>query len=87
MAAFEALDWREIAPARDNWEKGIVEFFQVNDSIIELLNEKDDAFLATTVDYRPYNFHYLVNGLIQHNVYHAGQLAYAGKLPVTVAKS
>lgn len=80
MTAFEALDWRGIDPAKDTWANGMTAFFQVNNEILQQLAEKDDAFLSTKVDYRPYNFSHLINGLIQHNIYHAGQLAYAGKL-------
>lgn len=42
--------------------------------------KKDDAFLKEIVDYRNYNFRFLLNGLIQHNIYHIGQIAYIEKL-------
>jgi hypothetical protein len=80
MAAFEELDWREIDPKVHTWKKGLTEFKAIHTEIIELLNAKDDEFLKEMVDYRKYNFRFLLNGLIQHNIYHIGQVAYVKKL-------
>ena len=79
LAAFEKLDWREIDPAIHTWKKGLAEFKQVHKNIIALLETKDDEFLKEIVDYRGYNFRFLLNGLIQHNIYHIGQVAYLTK--------
>ena len=80
MATFEALDWREIDPKNHTWKKGLAEFKAIHSKIVELLNERDDEFLKEIVDYRKYNFRFLLNGLIQHNIYHIGQIAYVKKL-------
>lgn len=80
MAAFEKLDWRKIDPKVHTWEKGLKEFKRIHIEIVELLNQKDDSFLKEVVDYRNYNFRFLLNGLIQHNIYHLGQVAYVKKL-------
>ena len=79
LAAFEKLDWREIDPSIHTWEKGLKEFKQIHADIIARLETKDDSFLDQIVDYRKYNFRFLLNGLIQHNVYHVGQVVYAAK--------
>lgn len=80
LAVFEKMDWREIDPAVHNWEKGLAEFKSINEKIVQLLNKKDDEFLKETVDYRTYNFGVLLKGLIQHHIYHLGQIAYVKKL-------
>lgn len=80
MAAFETLDWRPINPEIHSWEKGIKEFRSVYDGITKLLKTKNDSFLEEKVDYRDYNFRFLMNGLIEHTIYHLGQIAYAQKL-------
>ena len=80
MAGFEKLDWRTIDPKVHTWEKGLKEFKKIHKEIVELLNQEDDAFLKGVVDYRDYNFRFLLNGLIQHNIYHLGQVAYVKKL-------
>jgi uncharacterized damage-inducible protein DinB len=80
MAAFEKLDWREIKPAVHTWEKGLEQFRQIHEQLIERLHTKDDGFLGEQVEYREYNFRYLLNGLIHHNIYHLGQVMYVSKL-------
>jgi len=80
LDAFEKLDWREIDPQIHDWDEGLAAFIATNQQIIALLHTKDDAFLNETVDYRSYDFRYLLNGIIQHNIYHTGQVAYLKKL-------
>jgi uncharacterized damage-inducible protein DinB len=77
--AFEKADWREIDPSEHTWEKALAQFKVTHDLIIEFLGTKDDKFLSEKVDYREYNFRFLLNGLIQHDVYHIGQIAYVKK--------
>ena len=80
MKAFEKMDWRKIDPAVHTWKKGLAQFKSIHKKIIQLLKKKDDAFLKEKVDYRGYNFRFLLNGLIQHNIYHIGQIAHMKKL-------
>ncbi len=80
LAAAEELDWRTINPKVHSWKKGLAEFKAIHKKIIDLLKKKDDSFLQEKVDYRKYDFQFLLNGLIQHNIYHLGQVAYLNKL-------
>lgn len=80
MAAFEETDWRKIDPAIHSWQKGLDALKAAHASIIEHLQIRKDIFLEEIVDYRKYNFRFLINGLIQHNIYHLGQIAYLSKL-------
>lgn len=80
LVTFEKLDWREIDPQIHNWEEGLSAFIAAHQQIIALLHTKQDSFLEEKVDYRNYNFRFLLNGLIQHNIYHLGQIAYLHKL-------
>lgn len=80
LAAFEKLDWRKIDPQIHGWEEGLSAFIATHQHIIALLQTKDDEFLKEEVDYRKYNFRFLLNGLIQHNIYHIGQIIYIKKL-------
>ena len=80
LAAFEKLDWRENDPKLHDWDEGLAAFIAAHQQIIALLNTKKDTFLDEIVDYRQYDFRYLLNGLIQHNIYHLGQVAYLKKL-------
>jgi len=75
----EKLDWRQINTSQHSWEKGMAAFKLANDEIIELLSTKNDDFLKEMVDYREFNFRFMLNGLIQHHIYHIGQIAYIEK--------
>ncbi len=74
------LEWRETNPAMHTWNNGISQFTAETNKIIEILNNATDELLQEKVNYREYNFEYLLNGLIQHNIYHLGQIAYINKL-------
>ena len=76
----DELDWRTIIPGKHNWEDGLSEYIAIHQEIIARLRTLDDDFLKEKVDFRPYNFRFLLNGLIQHNISHAGQIAYLNKM-------
>lgn len=80
LAAAEEQDWRKIDTIIETWKKGVREFKDIQQKIIQQLNEKEDSFLDEKVDYRDYNFRFLINGMIEHNIYHAAQIAFAFKL-------
>jgi uncharacterized damage-inducible protein DinB len=81
---FEQFDWRAIDSAAHTWEKGLSDLRATHRQLIEILHTKDDAFLERIAPARKYNYRYLLNGLIQHNIYHIGQIAYVEKLPLRV---
>jgi uncharacterized damage-inducible protein DinB len=76
----EESDWRTIDARIHTWEKGLAEFEQIHKQIVAELQTKDDSFLTQMVDSRDYNFRFLLNGLIQHNIYHLGQIAFLKNL-------
>jgi uncharacterized damage-inducible protein DinB len=78
----DKLDWRKIDPSQHSWAKGMVTFKSANDQIMELLDKKNDDFLKEIVDYREFNFRFMLNGLIQHHIYHLRQIAYINKFLV-----
>jgi uncharacterized damage-inducible protein DinB len=77
----EALDWRKIDPKKDTWKKALAEYEKLHKQTVKELHTKDDDFLLEIVEFRKYNFRYLINGLIEHNIYHAGQIALLNKMP------
>ncbi|MEI2740548.1 MAG: hypothetical protein V9F01_17375 [Chitinophagaceae bacterium] len=58
----------------------MAEFKAIHKKIVSLLNKKDDDFLLEIVDFRKYNYRFLLNGMIEHNIYHLGQIAYLNKM-------
>ena len=81
MKAIEANDWREIDPKVHTWKKGLEQLKATHNNIIEILSKKEDSFLSEIVPTRKFNFRFMLNGLIQHNIYHLGQIAYVKKMP------
>ena len=81
MKAIEANDWREIDPKTHSWKKGLEQLKAIHNKIVEILNQKtDDSFLGEIVPLRKFNFRFMLNGLVQHNIYHLGQVAYVKKM-------
>jgi uncharacterized damage-inducible protein DinB len=76
----EALDWRVINPKEHTWENGVALLKESNKNIIELLQASDDNSLDDSINLRKYNKRFLLNGLIQHHIYHIGQIAYLKNL-------
>ncbi len=79
LKVIEENDWRVIDPKKHSWKKGIEELKSIHKKIAEILTEKDDSFLKEIVPNRKFNYRFMLNGLIQHNIYHAGQVAYVKK--------
>lgn len=80
LTAAEELDWRLINSKTHTWKKGLAEFKKINQQIIKLLRKKEDSFLDEKVDFRKYNYRFLLNGMIEHSIYHLGQIAYISKM-------
>src|SRR5215204_5421325 len=80
MKAIEANDWREIDPKTHTWKKGMEQLKSTHGKIVEILSKKKDSFLSEIVPTRKFNFRFMLNGLIQHNIYHLGQVAYVKKM-------
>ena len=80
LEASEKLDWRQIDPQIHGWEEGLSQFIAIHQQILAHLKEKEDDFLNEKVDFRKYDYRFLLKGLLQHNIYHLGQIAYVKKL-------
>lgn len=75
----EILDWRQLDPETHSWEQGVRKLREVYKSILAALQDKNDDFLDETVEYRDYNFRFLINGMVDHTIYHLGQIALVQK--------
>lgn len=58
-------DWLTLIDDLQSSQKQILEF---------LRKQKDDSFLETIAPGRTYSLEYLLNGLVQHDLYHLGQI-------------
>jgi uncharacterized damage-inducible protein DinB len=73
-------NWRGIDPKVHTWNAALQELEQTHKQLVALLQTKDDSFLKEKLPNRDYNYRFLLNGLMQHNIYHLGQIAYLKNL-------
>jgi uncharacterized damage-inducible protein DinB len=77
MDYFENMDWRELDHNDMTlWKEGLEHLRETQDQLLSLLSASEDVLLEKLVDERTYNFRKLLHGLIQHDIYHLGQIAY-----------
>jgi uncharacterized damage-inducible protein DinB len=80
-AYFEKIDWRKLDLKNTaTWQQGLALLEESQQRLVTLLEEYNDSILPEPVDERKYNFRTLLYGVVNHDIYHAGQIAYAWKL-------
>lgn len=56
------------------------QFYESTETLVAALKDRDDSYLDTPFRDTEYNFHYLIEGIIQHDLYHLGQAGVTIKL-------
>lgn len=77
----QTFDWKSYSiDQKNDWDilKNRLDDSQQN--LLELLGQYDDSLLSQYVSGKSYTYNYLLNGIIQHDIYHLGQIIYIGKL-------
>jgi uncharacterized damage-inducible protein DinB len=75
------LDWVKIPQLNENeWQQLLLKLTQNQNSLIEIIKEKAEKQFENKVGNRTYNFRLLLNGIIQHDIYHIGQISIVRKL-------
>ncbi len=70
-------NWQEIEIADEQlWQKTITQFEFTQQKLLFLLDTTEDDILERIVPDRTYNFRFLLNGTIQHDIYHIAQISY-----------
>ncbi len=70
-------DWE--APHAD-WTAAVAHLRQAGRRLTATILTLDEAHLTAQVPGREYDFYHLLHGVVQHNLYHAGQIAILKKL-------
>src|ERR1700743_713277 len=69
-------DWPLVGnTAEQDWQRAVNSFFSTHQALVEAIKAFSDDRLESTVPGRAYNFYHLFQGMIQHAVYHGGQVA------------
>lgn len=66
------VDWPPVEGL--SWAELVQELETSQTQLLQLLSQQEDAWLQQTVDGKKYSFLVLVEGIIQHDVYHLGQI-------------
>jgi uncharacterized damage-inducible protein DinB len=53
---------------------------ETQSELIEVLQQQKDDLLLETIPGKEYNYRQLLNGIIHHDIYHIGQIAYLNKM-------
>jgi uncharacterized damage-inducible protein DinB len=70
------MDWPLVNDTSEQaWKRAGSSFFSTHLKLVETIKAFSDPRLEETVPGRPYSFYHLLQGMIQHAVYHAGQIA------------
>jgi uncharacterized damage-inducible protein DinB len=77
---FEVNDWWPMDHSdRSLWQQGLHKLNETQELLINILQDQSDSILDKTVEERTYNYRHLLNGIVQHDIYHLGQIAYLVK--------
>ena len=68
-------DWSPAEIVRNyNLKQLINKLLSVQEELIQVLSKKSDKFLDTQVAGGNYTYRYMIEGVIQHDIYHLGQI-------------
>jgi uncharacterized damage-inducible protein DinB len=74
-------DWKDnIELGKLGWANLKNSLYNSRIELIELFTNQDDTYLENKFLDTEYNFHYLIEGIIQHDLYHLGQIGVTIKL-------
>lgn len=74
-------DWVRASPVDELEWKKLREAFATNQQdLVRTLEQTPEGLLNKTVPGKRYDFQHLVEGLVQHDIYHAGQIVATAKL-------
>ncbi len=74
-------DWKNNTDLREiGWTNLKNSLYNSRSELIDLILNQDDTYLQTRFLDTDYNFHYLIEGIIHHDLYHLGQIGITIKL-------
>jgi uncharacterized damage-inducible protein DinB len=68
-------DWPVAGHSEQDWRNAVDRLDHVNEELVAALANFPDERLGDIVPGREYSFYYLLHGVAEHNLYHAGQMA------------
>jgi uncharacterized damage-inducible protein DinB len=71
-------DWN--LPAKESWDATADRLRIAHTELTATISALDDSQLATPVHGKPYDYYVLLHGVLQHTLYHTGQIAMLRRL-------
>lgn len=78
---YEENDWQNLDQSDITlFQRGVNQLQKSQHEFLEILQIQQDSILEDMVPGRTYTFRKLLHGVLQHDIYHLGQIAYIKKL-------
>ena len=72
----DELDWPKVGEASEAaWKAALADLKKQNEDLARVVEKLDDAKLNSQVKGKDYDFHFMLESVPHHNLYHAGQIA------------
>ena len=68
------------APTEGGWRNAIAETRRTHDTLVKTVSALPDSRLGERVPGKRYDFYHMLHGIVQHELYHAGQIAILKKV-------
>jgi uncharacterized damage-inducible protein DinB len=62
-------------PTAAEWRKAVAQLKRAHEDLVKTVAALDDSRLEDRVPGKRYNFRFMLHGVVQHELYHAGQIA------------
>lgn len=72
-------DWVMVSTGARAWKTVLKQLRRSHDMLVAVAAAADDTMLARRVAGKPYNVYVMLHGVVQHDLYHAGQIALLAK--------
>ena len=83
----ETFNWKRIDNnEKTAWKSLLIALEETQNKILNILEKSDDNLLDMPVHEKNYKMEYLIEGIIQHDIYHFGQISLLKKLTSVAMK-
>jgi len=72
----DEVNWPPIPDTgQETWEQALDELKRIQGTLVAAISEFDEGRVDETVPGAPYTFYHMLHGIVQHDLYHVGQIA------------
>jgi uncharacterized damage-inducible protein DinB len=71
----EEGDWPSAGKGPDAWTEALDRLQRSHEELVSRVSTLDESRLGEIIEIKRYSVRFMLNGVIQHNIYHSGQIA------------